>query len=69
MQIEPLFKWIILQFTQLAWNILLKNINQILIHLKDFIKTPLCLMFMKFDHLERTEIVLLVFLHNKDICS
>ena len=60
---------IILLFTNLQCNIHIKGQYPNGDSIKDFIKTLLCLMFMKFDNLARTESFLPAFLHNEDTYS
>ena len=62
-------KWLILLFSPLPWNIHIKGQYPNCDSIKDFIKTLLCLMLIKFDNLARTESFLPAFLHNKDTCS
>ena len=61
--------WLILLFTPLTWNIHIKGKSPNCDSIKDFIKTFLCLMLMKFDNIARTGSFLPPFLQNQGTYS
>ena len=69
MRSEGSFKSLILLFTPLPWNIHMTGQKPNCDSIKDFIKTLLCLILMKFDNLAETESFLPAFFHNEDTYS
>ena len=69
MRSERSCKRLILLLSPLPWNIHIKGQYPTCDSIKDFIKTLLCLMLIKFDNLARTESFLPALLHNKDTYS
>ena len=69
MRSERSCKWLILSLSPLPSNIHIKGQYPNCDSIQHFNKTLLCLMFIKFGNLARTEIFLPAFLHNKDTYS